>query len=160
MAYAVIHETYSRNIKYSEDEGAIECTYAMKALLYQKALEMKPEEAMKALKEEVLKAIKIDIWEPVHPDNMTAEEKKLIIPQMMNYLEKYRPDLSFEKFKVRVLARCDKQVYTGETEGPVAIVESLMMLLSIAINQDLEVFKVDIGSEFMKTPMSDDVKHK
>jgi hypothetical protein len=35
-----------------------------------------------------------------------------------------------------------------------------MMLLSIAINQDLEVFKVDIGSEFMKTPMSDDVKHK
>jgi hypothetical protein len=76
MAYAVIRETYNRNIKDSEDEGGIECTYAMKALLYQKALEMKPEEAMKALKEEVLKAIKIDIWEPVHPDNMTAEEKK------------------------------------------------------------------------------------
>jgi hypothetical protein len=38
----------------------------MKALLFQKALKLKPEEAMKALREEVLKTIKLDIWEPVH----------------------------------------------------------------------------------------------
>jgi hypothetical protein len=79
---------------------------------------------------------------------------------MMNYLEKYRPDLSFEKCKVRVLTRGDKQVYTGETEGPVARVESLMMLLAIAIHEDLAIFKVDIGSAFKRTPMTDDVKHK
>jgi hypothetical protein len=91
---------------------------------------------------------------------MTAEEKQLIIPQMINYLEKYRPNLSFKKCKVRVLTRGDKQVYTGETEGPVARVESLMMLLAIAINEDLAIFKVDIGSAFMRTPMTDDVKHK
>ncbi len=58
------------------------------------------------------------------------------------------------------MTRGDKQVYTGETEGPVARVESLMMLLAIAIHQDLEVFKVDVGSAFMRTPMADDVKHK
>jgi len=28
---------------------------------------------------------------------LTEEEKKLIIPQMMNYLEEYKPDKSFEK---------------------------------------------------------------
>jgi hypothetical protein len=107
---------------------AVKCTYAMKALLFQKAMQEKPLEAMKALREEVIKAIKIDIWDPVHPEDMSAEERKLIIPQMMNYLEKYRPDLSFEKFKVRVLTRGDKQVYTGETEGPVARVKSLIQM--------------------------------
>jgi hypothetical protein len=132
----------------------------MKALLFQKAMEEKPEAAMNALREEVLKAIRIDIWEPVHPESMSIEEKQLIILQMMNYLEKYNPDMSFDKYKVRVLTRGDKQVFAGETEGPVARVESLMMLLSIAVHQGLAIFKVDIGSAFMRTPMAYDVKHK
>ena len=79
---------------------------------------------------------------------------------MMNYLEKYKPDKTFEKFKVRVLNRGDKQIYTGETEGPVTRVESLLMLLSIAGHENLTIFKVDVGSAFMRTPMVDDVKHK
>jgi hypothetical protein len=62
---------------------------------------------------------------------LTSEEKKLIIPQMMNYLEKYKADKTFEKFKVRVLNRGDKQIYTAETEGPVTRVESLLMLVQI-----------------------------
>jgi dihydroxyacetone kinase DhaKLM complex PTS-EIIA-like component DhaM len=51
-------------------------------------------------------------------------------------------------------------VYTGQSEGPVARIESLMMLLAIAAHEDLAIFKVDIGSAFMRTPMSEDVKHK
>jgi hypothetical protein len=39
-------------------------------------------------------------------------------------------------------------------------VESLMMLLAIAIHENLTIFKVDVGSAFMRTPMTDDVKHK
>lgn len=49
----------------------------MKALLFQQALEQKLEEAMTALREEVIKAIKIDIWDPVHPEEMSDEEQKL-----------------------------------------------------------------------------------
>jgi dihydroxyacetone kinase DhaKLM complex PTS-EIIA-like component DhaM len=49
---------------------------------------------------------------------------------------------------------------TGETEGPVARIESIIMLLSIAAYENLAIFKVDIGSAFMRTPMVDDVKHK
>jgi hypothetical protein len=52
------------------------------------------------LKRGVDQSKKNDIWDPVHPKDMSAEERKLIISQMMNYLEKYRPDLNFEKFKV------------------------------------------------------------
>jgi hypothetical protein len=132
----------------------------MKALLFQRALEQKPEEAMKALREEVIKAIKIDIWDPVHPEEMSDEEQNLIIPQMMNYLEKFKPDASFDKYKVRVLTRGDKQIFAGESKGPVARVESLLMLLAIAVHQDMAIFKIDIGSAFMRTTMADDVKHK
>jgi hypothetical protein len=115
---------------------------------------------MKALREEVQKTVKIDIWEQVHLDDLSTEEQRLIIPQMMNYLEKYNPDMTFDKYKVRVLTRGDKQIYSGESEGPVARVESLLMLLSIAIHQGLTIFKVDVGSAFMRTPMADDVQHK
>jgi len=85
-AYAVIRETYRQN--FSEDcddlkKEIVECTYAMgKALLFQKAVVDKPEEAMQALREEVIKAIKINIWHPVHLKDLTEEQKKLIIPQI------------------------------------------------------------------------------
>jgi hypothetical protein len=162
-AYAIVNETYNHNFQDIENDEAkqtIECTYAMKALLFQTVLKMKPKEAMKALREEVMKTIKLDIWEPVHPKNLTTEECNIIIPQMMNYLEKYNPDMTFDKYKVRVLTRGDKQIYSGESEGPVARVESLLMLLGIAIHKDLNIFKVDAVSAFMRTPMADDVKHK
>jgi hypothetical protein len=115
---------------------------------------------MKALEEEVTKAVKIHIWEPVHLSDLADEEKKMIIPQMMNYLEKYKPDRSFDKFKVRVLTRGDMQTFVGENEGPVARVESLLMLLSIAVHENMAAFKVNVGSTFMHTPMVEDVKHK
>jgi hypothetical protein len=162
-AYAALKETYLTNFSdtnESELKQTIEVTYMMKALLFQKAVSQRPDEAMKALEEEVTKAVKIGIWEPVHLSDLTHEEKKMIIPQMMNYLEKYKPDKSFDKFKVRVLTRGDMQKYVGENEGPVARVESLLMLLSIAVHLKLAVFKVDVGSAFMRTPMVEDVKHK
>ena len=54
-----------------------------------------PDDAMKTLCEEVQKALKINIWRPADLNNLNAEEKKLVIPMMMNYLEKYKPDNTF-----------------------------------------------------------------
>jgi hypothetical protein len=79
---------------------------------------------------------------------------------MINYLEKYKPDATFDKSKVRVLARGDKQMHTGESDGPVARIETLLMLLAIAVYNDYVIFKGDIGSAFIRTPISEDVKHK
>jgi len=164
MAYAVICETYHDNFYEGSDDmnkEIVECAYGMKkALLFQKAMNTCPEEAMKALREEVIKAIKINIWHPVHMLDLSAEEQKLVIPQMINYLEEFKPDASFDKIKVRVLGRGDKQVYTGESDGPVARIESLLMLLLIAIYNDYAIFKVDVGSAFMRTPITEDMKHK
>jgi hypothetical protein len=49
----------------------------------------KSEEAMKALNEEVIKVLKINIWKPVHLKDLSTVQVNLILPQMMNYLEKY-----------------------------------------------------------------------
>ena len=162
-AFAVVQEWYKENyhdIEVNEQQMTIEIVGMMKAMLFQHAMNQRPDEAMKALREEVQKALKINIWKPKHWNDLTKEEKKFVIPMMINYLEKYKPDNTFDKFKVRVLNRGDKQFDVGESEGPVARVESIMMLLSIAAYEDFAIFKVDIGSAFMRTPMVDDVKHK
>jgi hypothetical protein len=104
-AYALIRETYRENFSESGNnitKEIVECTYSMqKALLFQNAMKSRPDEAMKALREEVIKAMKINIWHPVHKD-LSEEERKLVILQMINYFEKYKPDATFDKFKVRV----------------------------------------------------------
>lgn len=45
-------------------------------------------------------------------------------------------------------------------EGPVARIESLLMLLGIPCHEDLAVFKVYIGSALMRMPIVDNIKHK
>jgi len=120
----VIRETYSQSFREESDnvnKEIVECTYSMqKALLFQNAMKSRPNVAMKALREEGIKAVKINIWHPVHYKDLFEEERKLVILQMINYLKKYKPDATFDKFKVRVLARGDRRVYTGESEGLVA----------------------------------------
>jgi len=71
----------------------------------------RPIEAMKVLREEVIKAIKINTWHPVNLKDLSEKEQTLIILQMINYLKKYKPDATFDKYKVQVLARGDKQVF-------------------------------------------------
>jgi hypothetical protein len=46
---------------------------------------------------------------------LSSEEAKLVILKILNNLERCKPDKSFEKFKVRVLNRGDKEKNTGET---------------------------------------------
>jgi hypothetical protein len=50
-----------------------------------------------------------------YPKNLSSEEAKLVILKILNNLERCKPDKSFEKFKVRVLNRGDKEKNTGET---------------------------------------------
>jgi hypothetical protein len=67
----------------------------------------------------------------------------------------------FEKSKVRVLVRGDLQELIGETEGPVCRVETIFILLCIAIVEELEIVKADVTSAYMNTNMPlDSVKHR
>ena len=93
-------------------------------------------------------------------ENLTVDARRLVLPMMKNYIEKYTPAGDFEKSKVRVLVRGDLQDFVGETQGPVSRVESIFIIISIAILKGLEVFKIDITSAYLNTPMNDVVTHK
>jgi hypothetical protein len=84
-AYATVKD----EIEVIPQNAMIEIVGMLKAILYERALKKKPAEAKQALLDEVQKALKIDIWEPVFMTQLTAEQKKLIIPMMKNFLEKY-----------------------------------------------------------------------
>ena len=60
-------------------------------------------------------------------ENLTEEERRLIVPMMKNYIEKYTSAGDFEKAKARVLVRCDLQKMIGETQGPVSRTESIFI---------------------------------
>ena len=87
--------------------------------------------------EEILKGYSKRIWHGDLMENLTEEERRLILPMMKNYIEKYTPAGDFEKAKARVLVRGDLQKMIGETQGPVSRTESIFIIISIAIYRDL-----------------------
>ena len=129
-------------------------------IYFDQAMKTKPTEAWEALLKEVLKGDSKKIWHGELIENLSVEERKLILPMMKNYVEKYSPSGDFEKAKVRVLVRGDLQDTIGETQGPVSRVESIFVLISIAVLHNYEIFKIDITSAYLNTPMNDNVKHK
>ena len=143
-----------------EDDRSQELNTEFSGILYQQALKSRPEAAEAALEKEVEKAEKKKIWHPVHKESLTEDQKKMILPMMKNYVEKFHPDSTFDKRKVRVLVRGDLQRAIGESEGPVCRFESILLILSIAAQLDLDIFKVDVSAAYMNTPMNDEVKHR
>jgi hypothetical protein len=79
---------------------------------------------------------------------------------MKTYVEKFLPSGEFDKSKVRVLQRGDKQFDIGETEGPVCRVETIFVLFNIAALHEYEVFKIDFVAAYLNTHMPEEVAHK
>jgi hypothetical protein len=129
-------------------------------MYFQKALKQRPTEAKAALFKEVSSCLDKDLFEGVLEEDLLPGERALILSNMKNFVEKYLPNGEFEKYKTRVLVRGDLQFEVGETQGPVCRVESLNILMCIAVFENYEVFKVDVSNAYMNTPMPESVKHK
>ena len=70
---------------------------------FDQAMKTRPEAAWDALLKEILQGDSKKIWHEEHIENLSADERRLILPMMKNYIEKYAPSGEFEKSKVRVL---------------------------------------------------------
>jgi hypothetical protein len=130
------------------------------SLLYEHALKTNPEAAKKALELEVASAESKNVWHGVHEEDLTSEQRNLIISTMKNFKEKFKPTGEFEKYKVRILARGDTQTQLAETEGPVCRVETIFLVFCIAAIQQLEIIKIDFVAAYLNANMPDEVKHK
>ena len=164
QAYAVVKEIY-KNYFFDEkqknaNDHEWDIEFCGNATLYQDALRKQPVEAKAAFKKEVMKAVDKKVWTPVLINELTKEQRGLIMPMMKNFVEKLKPDNTFDKFKVRVLFRGDLQHEMGEREGPVCRVESLKIIMCITAVKDLEIFTIDITAAYMNTVMPEEVKQK
>ena len=120
---------------YLERHGGGVAEEELANIYFDQAMKTRPDEAWEALLKEVLKGDSKRIWHGELWENLTPEQRKLILPMMKNYIEKYLPSGEFEKSKVRVLVRGDLQELVGETQGPVTRTESIFILISIAIHR-------------------------
>ena len=71
-------------------------------------MKTRQKEAQEALWKEILKGDSKKIWHGVHWEDLTPEQRKLILPMMKNYIEKYLPSVigSHACLVLPVLAGC------------------------------------------------------
>jgi hypothetical protein len=162
-AYAIVREIYQEHIAMNDDAqgNLMEGEFCgATAVLYQDALKKQPINAKAAFRKEIQGILDKNVWEPVHLKDLSDEERKLIISNMKNFVEKFKLDNTFDKFKVRVLFCGNLQREIGQSKGPVCQIESLKTIMSIAAYEDYEVFTVNITVAYLNTPMPDDVNYK
>ena len=150
-----------------EVRPVIRLTYAAKVKgkvkfvnLFDEAFRNRPDKAMSALDKELDLLDKKKVWKPILMESLSSEDRALVLNNTKNYVEKYRADGVFEKSKVRILARGDRQTEVGLTEGPVCRVESIHLIVNIALLRDLKVMKIDFVGAYLNTPMPAEVKQR
>jgi len=84
--------------------------------------------------------------------------KELIIPSKIVFDIKTHPDGSFDKFKIRIVARGDRwmNVYRQETYAGTARTESIKIILAIAAELDMYLESVDVKTAFLYPPLKED----
>jgi hypothetical protein len=129
-------------------------------MLYEQAVKLFPDHADVAFKREIDDIESKDVWVGRYYHDLTISQRELIIDNMKNFVDKWHPDGSFDKYKARVLVRGDHEIYTANTAAPVCRVQSVFTLINIALLHDLDLMKIDVKSAFLNTPMPSDVVHK
>ena len=85
-ARAILREAYIS--RHAGDAGAVE----QANIYFDQALKTRTKEAWEALWKEVLKGNSKSIWHGKHWEDLTSDQRKLVLPMMKNYIEKYAPN--------------------------------------------------------------------
>jgi hypothetical protein len=129
-------------------------------MVFDKAVKEKPDIALKALDVELDVFERKDVFIGRFEKDLTQEEKSLVMPNMVNYVEKLTTSGDFDKAKSRVLLRGDRQFEVGETEGPVCRVESIFVMFNLVAHFGYEVWKIDFVAAYLNTDMPKELKHR
>ena len=103
---------------YLERHGGAVAGEDLANIYFDQAMKTRPDEAWEALLKEVLKRDSKRIWHGELWENLTPEQRKLILPMMTNYIEKCLRSGEFEKSKVRMLVRGDQQGWSARPKAP------------------------------------------
>jgi hypothetical protein len=96
-------------------------------------------------------AVDRDAWTPVHPHSLTAEQKRKALRSLMFLDVKYDAMGNFDKIKGRLVgngAQQDRALYDN-ISSPTAMLQSLMMTLTIAASERRKMAAIDIKGAYL-----------
>ena len=113
--------------------------------------------ALPAISKELKQMLDKGVWEPVHWDRMTEQEKSETIPSSMFMKEKYYADGKFEKVKGRLVAGGNKQDRDkyDDLSSPTAKLSSLNSIVAIAACEGRIVETGDIPGAYLNSDMKE-----
>ena len=113
--------------------------------------------AREATRLELTQMLNKDVFTAKHISELTAEERKEIIPSMLNLKDKYSASDVFEKLKGRLCAgghRQNREKYTPEeTAAPTAALTSILMVAALAAHKNLDVCTVDVPGAYLNSTL-------
>ena len=115
--------------------------------------------AMTSIKEEMFQFVERGAFRPVRWTELSADQKKRVIPSMMFIKEKHTPEGTFERIKARLVARGDKQdrsLYTEDVSASTASSMSVFAVIALAAHEERIAVVADIPGAFLHAPMKDD----
>ncbi|XP_015893764.1 uncharacterized mitochondrial protein AtMg00820-like [Ziziphus jujuba] len=110
---------------------------------------------IKAMAEEIVTIEKHDTWEWVDPP-----EGKDIIGLKWIYKTKYKEDGTIQKYKARLVTKGYSQqpgIDFNETFAPVARMETIRTVLTLAAQMEVLVYQLDVKSAFLNRELKEEV---
>ena len=157
-----LKDSYTFGISEINDDHNQQDEYAFASTI-QEAVRERPLAVAKALEDEIDNFERKHCWKPIHEQDLSPEQRKLILDKQLNtWKEKKDAVGNSIKDKTRVVTRGDLQMEwaVAKTYGPVCRVESIFLILAIAALQLRFLFKVDFVAAFLNTPMPPEVLHR
>ena len=71
--------------------------------------------------------------------------------------KKYDTEGNFLKWKSRLVAGGDQQIFEGDTKSPTIGFSSLLLALNYSINNNMEMSTIDIRGAYLNAQLDDDV---
>ena len=115
--------------------------------------------ALPAISKELKQMLDKEVWQPVHRDSLTEQERLETIPSSMFMKEKYYADGAFEKVKGRLVAGGNKQDRDkyDDLSSPTARLSSLTSVAAIAACEGRIVETGDIPGAYLNSKMKERV---
>eukprot|EP01030_Chromulinospumella_sphaerica_P034280 gene34280-biopygen3340 len=120
-----------------------------------------PDQAKTSLDSELSQLLKKGVFEAIHPDDLSPEERARRIPSFAFLKKKYDAQGNFDKIKTRLVAgghRQDKDLYP-DISSPTASTTAVMVVCALAAREGREVITMDIAGAYLNADMADIQTH-
>ena len=133
--------------------------FGLNLTVSQAAANLGNDQAYRAVVREMMQMHQLGVFEPVHYQDLTLEQREEIIPCHIFLKEKYLPDGTFDKIKARLVAgghRQDRTVYEGKTSSPTVDTAVVMMEAALAASEGRAAATMDFPGAFLQATMPSD----